>query len=138
VRRLAILTLLLGAAAVAGCGGSTDSAADFEGEQKAIAEVIEDLEQASADDEPGKICRDLLAQNLVRAASRGCERAIDQALEDADVYALKVTKIEPARITPQTREATATVEAGREEDQVEKITLVREGRAWKISRLAGR
>jgi hypothetical protein len=136
MRRLAILTLLL--AAAAGCGGAGSSADDFEGQQKAIAEVVEDLEQASVDDEPAKICRDILAQNLVRAASGGCERAVDQALKDADVYDLKVTRIDPARITPQTREATATVESGREEDQVEKMTLVREGRAWKISRLAGR
>jgi hypothetical protein len=131
MRRLSMLMLLLAAAAVAGCGGSASSADDFDGEQKAVAEVVEDLEDASTKDEPQKICRDLLAQSLVRAASGGCERAVDQALKDADVYDLEVQSV---RIDGTT--ARAVVESGRDGDQRETIELVREGRAWKISRLA--
>jgi hypothetical protein len=120
-----------------GCGGSASSAEDFDGEQQDVAEVVEDLQKAATDDEPRKICTQFLAENL-RSQTPDCPRAVDEALKDADLYELEVTKIEPANITASTRTATATVESGRDGDQVEKITLVREGRAWKISQLAGR
>jgi hypothetical protein len=133
--RATTAVLLLIVLAAAGCGGSSGSAADFEGEQKAVAEVVEELQEASAADEPRRICEELLAQSVRRQAG-DCPKVVDEALKDADLYELEVTKVEPASITAATRTATATVEAGRDGDQVEKITLVREGRAWKISRLA--
>jgi hypothetical protein len=123
------LTLLL-ALFAAGCGGASSSAEDFDGPQREVAEVIEDLQDASADDDARRICEDILARPLVKP---DCQKAVDTALKDADVYDLEVKKIEPARPTTT---ATAEVEAGRDGDQTERITLVREGRAWKISRLA--
>ena len=125
------------ALAAAGCGGAASSADDFDGEQKAIAEVVEDLQTAGAEDQPKRICDEILAADLKRQAG-DCPKTIDEALKDTDFYELEVTKIEPANISASTREATATVEAGSDGDQVEKITLVREGRAWKISALGGR
>lgn len=129
---LALLALL-----AAGCGGATSSAEQFEGEQKAVAETVEDLQQASVDDDAERICTRILAREL-REAAGDCPKAIDEALADADTYDLEVTKVEPAEITASTRTATATVESGRDGDQVERITLVREGREWRISQLAGR
>ena len=126
---IALCSLLLIAA---GCGEAGSSAEDFDGQQRAVAEVIEDLQEASVDDEPRVICEDLLARSLLRTVGNGCARAVDQALKDADTYELDVKDV---RITGTT--ARARVEAGREGDQVETIDLVREGRAWKISRLAG-
>ena len=135
--RTTVSSLLLLIVLAAGCGGATTSADDFDGEQKAIAEVVEDLQDASARDEPRRICEKLLARSL-REQAGDCPKAVDEAIKDADFYDLQVTKVEPASITAATRTATATVEAGRDGDQVERVTLVREGKAWKISRLAGR
>ena len=61
-----------------------------------------------------------------------CRAAIAKAFDDADNFELKVDDV---RISG-TR-ATARVKAGHDEDQVETITLVREGNVWKISQLAG-
>jgi hypothetical protein len=135
--RTSVITLCLLAFAAAGCGGAGSSAEDFDGEQQAVAEVVEDLQKAATDDEPRKICDQILARSLTRQTT-DCPKAVDEALKDADLYELEVTKVDPANITASTRTATATVESGRDGDQVEKITLVREGTAWKISQLAGR
>lgn len=131
---LALLALI--ALLAVGCGGTASSADDFDGERKAIAEVVEELQEASAADEPGRICRSILAANLRKAAG-DCPKTIDEALKDADLFELEVTDVQPEQITAATRTATATVESGTEGDQVEKITLVREGKSWRISRLAG-
>lgn len=124
---LALLALL-----AAGCGGAASSADEFEGEQRAIAAVVEDLQEASVEDDAERICTTILSAEL-RERAGDCPKAIDEALKDADTYDLEVTKVEPAEITASTRTATATVESGRDGDQVEKITVVREGRAWRIS-----
>ena len=132
--RLALLPVVL-AVALAGCGGGGDSAADFEGEQKAVAQVVEDLQEASVEDEPRRICRALLDPALVRRAGGpdACARRIDAALGDADTYELEVKAV---RITGAT--ATARVESGRQGNQVETIRLVRVGRAWRIAALGAR
>lgn len=135
--RTTVATLALIALLAAGCGGAASSADDFEGEQQAVAEVVEELEEAGSADEPRRICEELLARPL-REQAGDCPKTIDEALKDADLFDLEVTKVEPETITASTRTATATVESGRDGDQVETITLAREGKAWKISRLAGR
>jgi outer membrane murein-binding lipoprotein Lpp len=133
VPRLLAIAAALTALALAGCGQSGSSAEDFEGEEQRVAEVVEDLQELSVDDDARSICRTLLAPQLQRAARPDCTRAVDEALKDADSYELDVTDV---RITGTN--ARARVEAGRDGDQVETIELVRVGRDWKISRLAGR
>jgi hypothetical protein len=132
VRTLLSILSLFALAFAIGCSQSADSTGDFEGAKKDVAQVVEDLQDASVDDDPQKICNEILAPALVRTAEGGCVRAIDQALKDADTYELEVTDV---RITGAN--ARARVEAGRDKDQVETIELVKVGRAWKISRLAG-
>jgi hypothetical protein len=124
------LLLILASALVAGCGESGGSAADFEGEQKRVAEVVEDLQDAGTNDEPRRICEEILARAL---RGNDCPRRVDEALKDADTYDLEVKSV---RVTGTT--ARASVESGRDGDQVETVQLVREGRDWRISQLAGR
>jgi len=130
-RSLAFVLVL--ALAAAGCGQSASSAEDFDGEEQRVAEVVEDLQELSVDDDARSICRTLLAPDLQRNAKPDCTRAVDEALKDADSYELDVTDV---RITGTT--ARARVEAGRDGNQVETIDLVKVGRDWRISRLAGR
>src|SRR4051812_16753398 len=76
-----VLALALTAAIVlAGCGsGDKSSAGDFQGEQKAVAQTVEDLQTAGRKGDADKICTDLLAASLVqtiRRASGECAKAV--------------------------------------------------------------
>jgi hypothetical protein len=133
VGRLLPLLALLALAACGGAGG--DSAADFEGTQRAVAQTVEDLEDAGQDDDPRRICNSLLSSEVVRQIeSRGtdCVEAIDQALAQTDSFSLTVTSVRVSGTT-----ASARVETGTDEEEEEVIELVREGRTWRINGLPG-
>ena len=124
---------LLAAAFLAGCGG-TSSTGDFKGDEKDVAQVIEDLQDYAQRDDADKICKEVLDTEVVqRIAGGDCPKTIGQAIDEADNYDLTVDSI---RVTGTT--ARARVKAGRDEKQVETIELVREGTLWKISQLAAR
>ena len=130
--RLVVLALVL-LLALAGCGGTNDSAGDFEGAEQDVAEAVEDLEEAGQEDEPGRICQALLAKAVVESiesAGGDCVKAVDKALDQADTFALTVESVEV-----KGNAATARVETGIDEEKVETIELVREGDAWKVSKL---
>jgi hypothetical protein len=131
-RSLAAVLLTLVAALAAGCGTTTDSAADFEGSEQDVANVVEDLQTAAADDEAETVCRRLLSAALTRQLGGGCTRAIDQAFDDADSFELGADSV---RVTGQT--ARAQIIAGSEEQPRELLEFVREGDSWRISRFAG-
>ena len=127
---LAALALIAGA-----CGGTGDSAQDFEGAQQDVAQAIEDLEEAAQEDEPRRICQALLAREVVEnieAAGSDCVEAVETALDQTDTFSLTV---ESVRVSGTT--ARARVETGVDEEQIETIELVREGDAWKVSKLPG-
>ena len=130
-----LLVALLLALTLAACGGTTDSTQDFDGAQQDVAQAIEDLEEAGQEDEPRRICQALLAKAVVdsiEGAGGTCEEAVDKALDQTDTFSLTV---ESVRISGNT--ARARVETGVDEEKIETIELVREGDAWKISKLPG-
>ena len=132
--RLVALALLL-VLAFAACGGTNDSAQDFEGAQQDVAQTIEDLEEAGQEDEPRRICQALLAREVVEnieASGTDCTEAVEKALDQTDTFSLTVESI---RVSGDT--ARAQVETGVDQEQVETIELVREDDAWKISKLPG-
>jgi hypothetical protein len=123
------------AVAVAGCASRTttnDSSGKFRGEQRLVANTIEDFESAASKGVQDQICRDLLARSLVvRYTEHGgsCEGAVDGALKDTDSFGLTV---ESVRITDT--DATARVKADRgKNDVLRTINLVKEGPGWRIS-----
>jgi hypothetical protein len=126
----------IAAVAVAGCASQTtsndDSSGKFRGDQRLVANTIEDFESAASKGDQDQICRDLLAKPLVATyAKRGgtCEHAVDGALKDTDSFGLTV---ESVRITAA--EATARVKADRGKNDVFRtINLVKEGPGWRIS-----
>jgi hypothetical protein len=128
---LVALPLTLGA-----CGqAQKDSAKDFTGEQKAVAQTVEDLQKASRKGDEGKICDDLLAPALVtkiKTASKDtCEQALHDALRDADTFELQVEKV---AVDGSTATATVTSDTG-PKDRTDTLELVKDGGAWKISTL---
>ena len=125
----------IAAVAVAGCASQTtssDSSGKFRGEQRLVANTIEDFESAASKGDQDQICRDLLARPLVvRYTEHGgtCEAAVDGALKDTDSFGLTV---ESVRITGTN--ATARVKADRgKNDVLRTINLVKEGPGWRIS-----
>jgi hypothetical protein len=131
-------TLILAATAtfaVAGCSAQSttkDSSGKFKGEQRLVANTVEDFESAASKGDQEKVCSDLLAKALVDTyAKRGgtCQKAVDGALKDTDTFGLTV---ESVSITGS--QATARVTADRGTKDVQRtLTLVKEGTGWRIS-----
>jgi hypothetical protein len=123
------------AVAVGGCASQTttdDSSDKFRGDQRLVANTIEDFESAASKGDQDQICREMLAKPLIATyAKRGgtCESAVDGALKDTDSFGLTV---ESVRITGT--DATARVKADRgKNDVLRTINLVKEGPGWRIS-----
>jgi outer membrane lipoprotein-sorting protein len=133
VALLATLPLVLSA-----CGQATkDSAEDFQGEQKAVAQAVEDLQSASSKkDGQDKICTQLLAPALVtqiKTASKAtCQSALKDTLRDADTFDLTVEKVV---VDGDKATATVTSDAGGGKDRTDTLELVKVGNAWKIATL---
>ena len=129
--RIRLPIALLVAASVAGCGSSSSSG-QFEGEEKEVAQVIEDLQDYAQRNEASEICQNVLDTEVVQRISGGdCEKTIEQEIDEADNYDLTVDSVRVSGTT-----ARARVKAGRDEDQVETIELRKNGDVWKITRLA--
>lgn len=136
-RSLALSTTLA-ALALAGCGGAAsteDSAGRFKGEDRAVAQTVEDLQDAAQRGDEQRLCSTILSKALVdrfeAAGGAGCAAAIEEAVQDADTFDLTVTKVE---VTGATAKATVRSEVG-ERDKTDALELVKEGGRWKISAL---
>ena len=128
MRRPAALTAALTALALAGCGAQSGTG-DFEGEDKRVAQVVVDLEEAATKSDERRICRQLLTTDLVRSLG-DCNAAVDDALKVADTPEMTVEKVDVTGTT-----ATAEVQFGRDPDAVRRIELAKEGDAWKLADL---
>lgn len=132
---------LLAALAVGGCGASGDSSSvEFKGEDRAVAQVVEDLQEAGQRRDAQRMCEDLLAKPVVtrlteagRAApeKRSCAQTLEESLKDADTFDLEVTKV---TVTGGRALATVSSDAG-EKDRTNTLALVKEGRNWKLAEI---
>src|SRR5690349_19119824 len=128
---LVALPLVLGA-----CGQTEkDSAGDFKGDQKAVAQAVEDLQTASRKRDEGKICSQLLAPALVdkikTASNTTCEKVLGDALRDVDSFELQVKKV---AVNGTTATATVTSDTGKK-NRTDTLQLQKVGNAWKIATL---
>jgi hypothetical protein len=135
-----LFALVVVAALLAGCttqSSTKDSTDKFQGDQRLVANAVEDFESAAKKGDQDKICRDLLAKTLVDAYTQHggtCPKAVDDALKNTDSFDLTVQSVRIAG-----SEATASVKADRgKKDIVESMTLVKQGPGWRISAFAGR
>lgn len=131
-RRLAILPLLL----LAGCGASTQpsSVERFRGEERAVAQKVEDLQEAGERRRPEDICSQILARSLVsqlEAAGADCAQEMTKAIEDADDFELDVRGVEIDGST-----ATVTVRRG-DDGPTETMEFQQEGGQWRATSLSG-
>jgi outer membrane PBP1 activator LpoA protein len=135
---LRVLPVLVAAAlTLSACGQtSKDSAKDFRGEEKAVAQTVEDLQSASSKGDRDKICDELLAADLVAkiksASKQPCADALKDSLRDADSFELQVKKVAVDGTT-----ATATVESDAAGDAktTTTLTLTKARDGWRIASL---
>lgn len=134
--------LVLSALALGACGQSSkDSAKDFRGDQRAVAQTVEDLQKAGqkrSADGAKTICTQLLAPDLVakikQTSSKACDVVVKDAISDADAFELQVKKV---AVNGDQATATVASQANGEKDRIDTLTLTRVGNVWKISSLGG-
>jgi hypothetical protein len=118
----------------AGCGASASSAGDFEGEERQVADVVEQLQTAGESGDAAEICSEVLSSELreeMQAAGVNCEQELDKAIQDADDFELEV---EDVTISGDT--ATARVRGGEgDEETVRTFEFAREGDGWRATSL---
>jgi hypothetical protein len=126
------------ALAVTACAPSTTSSSNsvskFRGEQRLVAQTVEDLQAAATDSDEAKICRDLLARSLadrLARAGHGCPATVDGAVKDADTLDMTV---ESVRVNGDRATARVKLETGTK-DRRATLALVREGGRWRIAQL---
>ena len=128
-------TALALAALLAGCGSSTSSSSSgFSGEEKKVADVVEQLQSDGESRDAKGICEDVLASALVKQiqqAGSTCEVEIDKAIRDADDYDLEVQDV---TVTGDTATAKVKGRVG-DADQVREFKFVREKAGWRATDL---
>ena len=122
--------VLLAALALAGCGAETEpsSVENFEGEERAVAQKVEDLQEAGEGRNPEDICSDILSRTLVEqleAAGTTCAEEMGTAIDDADDFALDVRDVTVSG-------STARAEV-RQDGESATFELERDGESWRIS-----
>ena len=130
------LVALLGVLAVAGCGAQADpsSVERFRGEERAVAQKVEDLQEAGEGRKPEDICSQILARSLVQRLEAGggdCADEMEKAIDDADDYDLDVQDVTVSGTT-----ATARVRRGTEGPPVT-MEFARENDQWRATSLGG-
>ena len=131
MRRLVLLPLLL----LAGCGQAQTSANEFEGDEKAVAQTIEDLQAAAQGRKPGEICSDILSRELadkLKTTGNDCVREMEKVTGDADDFELEVKDVS---VTGTTATATVTARKGGKDDAETTFSLSREDGDWRLTDL---
>jgi len=130
------LLVLLGVLALAGCGAQTDpsSAEKFKGDERAVAQKVEDLQDAGESRKPEDICSEILSRTLVtqlEAAGADCADEMEKAIDDADDFDLDVKDVTISG-------STATVDVRRgDEGPTETMEFTRENGQWRATSLSG-
>ena len=128
----AVLALLLAGCGTASQSSSVDNFSDPN--EKAVAQKVEDLEQAGKRNKPDDICSDILSAKVVSdldSAGTDCATEMKKAIEDANDFDLDVTKV-----TVNGDTATATVRRG-SEGPTEEMQFAREKGQWRATALSG-
>ena len=133
-RSLTASLLLVAMLALAGCTQQTNSAEDFKGEQKKVAEVFDDLSKFATRRQGTKICEELYSDALAKEVAsrdpkRSCGESLKEALADVDSNELDVTKI-----TIEGKRASAVVESKAGDDKLAgEFSLTKVGENWRIT-----
>ena len=133
--KAAVLLTIASLLVFAGCGAQSQEASldTFKGEQREVAQKVEDLEDAGRGREPENICADILAASLVdelEAAGGDCPEEMRKAIDDADDFDLVVLEVDVNGSS-----ATARVRRG-DDGPTETMAFTREGSSWRATALS--
>lgn len=129
------IALCLMALALAGCGDvPKDSAKEFKGDQRNVANTVEDLEAAARKNDSDEVCTKLLAKSLLdtlEKQGKNCTTAVADAFRDADAFDLTVDGV-----TIDASKASAKVTSGTGSNKKnDTLELVKVGAGWRIASL---
>jgi copper chaperone CopZ len=134
--RALVAAALAAAALAAGCApqqsSSSDKVSQFRGDQRAVAQAVEDLESAAQDGNEAKLCTQVLARSFadrIGAAGGGCTNAVKAAIKDTDSIDMTVQSV---RVNGDRATARVKFETGKN-DRRGNVTLVREGGRWRVA-----
>jgi hypothetical protein len=135
-RRIAPLLLL--ALLVGGCSAAGSSGVDtkkYNGASKAVATTLNDLADAGRKKDGGRVCSQLLSSRRVDQLDRtagSCRSALDNQLDDADVFDMDVDSIRVAG-----NRATARVRSNFDgHKQPRTLGLVLEQNHWRLDSIS--
>ena len=129
---LGLLPLVL-AAAIAGCGQSQSSTADFKGAEKDVADTIAQLQSAAQGRKPEDICSEVLARPLVervKTSGNDCVDEMEKVIGDADDVTLEVTDV---TITGTTATARVKSRRGANKNALTTFALANEDGKWRLT-----
>ena len=136
MRLFARLLPLALVAAVAGCGPQPATTSKFKGDEKDVAQKIEDLQSDAQGRKPSAICSDVLSQALadkVKAAGGSdCAGEIEKLTRDADDFELTVTDVS---VNGNTATATVKARRGGKKNATTTYSLVKENGDWRLNDL---
>ena len=137
MRRTPVLLAALAAVVLAGCGGqgtkNTDSTKDFEGDQKAVATTVEELQKAAKDRDGTKVCSDLVTAELRdQISATNCSKVVKDAIRETDEVDLRVTSV---KITGDKAVAQVKEKTGEDKSRTRTIDLQKTAGRWRISAL---
>lgn len=119
------------AIALAACGGDGEgaNAERFEGEEKAVAAVVDQLTDASRDSNGDRICNDLFAAKLEASVARASKRTCGDELSDNVGSAKADFRVEEVTVEGELAEA-AVVDERKRRSQ---LTFQRVEDEWRIT-----
>ena len=116
-----------------GCGATQEtSSGRYSGEEKRVAQIVDDLQAAGQAADGDKICTRILAKPLadrLAAGGRSCAQEVEDAIADADEFTFEVLDV-----TVAGQSATARVKEGSGRGRT--LGLVRDGKDWRVQELA--
>jgi hypothetical protein len=123
------------ALSLAACGAEPrDSAKEFEGDERAVAAAVEDIESAARDNDSEAVCTKLFAQRLlstIKAQGTNCANAVEDAFQDTDAMEITVDEVTISGDTARVQ-VTSGTGASKKTDTLE---LEKVGTDWRISSL---
>ncbi len=121
----------LGTIALAGCA-TTTSTSKFKGESHAVAEVISSFASNAGTADGQTICEQDLSKALkakLSSSGTSCKSAIEEQLHEVDTFSLTIESISVAG-NQASAKVSSTISG---KPKPETLTLVKEGKSWKIS-----
>lgn len=127
-------TLVALTLALAGCGGESSSATRFdEGDERAVAETVEEMQTAGGRNDAAKLCRELIARALrekIASGGTSCDKELEKAIQDADMFELDVRDV---TVSGTTARATVRGKTGKDKTTTKTFQFVKEDGRWRAS-----